>query len=265
MSRGFVIVAESTPKTNYLSCAEALAFSLKQVMPSCSVTVLTNDSTDCPYFDNVIGVTPQFVTVDPYKISNDIQAYTLSPYEYTIKLEADIFVPRSIEHWWDVLCNRDVVVSSTIRNFKGEISDCRVYRKFIDDNMLPDVYNAITYFRKSEIAGEFFEVVKNVLENWSAYKCELKCNTQEEPSTDWAYAIACHIIGVEKTTLPGFTEMSMTHMKQFVNGLPSENWTDVLVHEFVRGAFRVNTFTQSYPFHYHHKPFSAKIQERMYV
>ena len=172
-----------------------------------------------------------------------------------------MIIPRNIEHWWDILSINDVVVSNTIRNFKGEISDCRVYRKFIDENKLPDCYNAITYFKKSETAKQFYIVVKDVFENWEQYKTILKCNPDEEISTDWAYAIACHIVGVEKTMLPNFDELSITHMKQYVNGIPSEDWTKTLVYELLLNTIRINTYPQMYPLHYHIKSFSDTILE----
>jgi len=265
MTRGFVIVAENNATTDYVKCAEVLARSMKKVMPQCSITLLTKDK---PYimnrdFDCIVHLAPQEDSGE-YKILNDVQVYAMSPYDETIKIEADMFIPRSIEHWWDVLGQQDVVISTTIRNFKGEISDCRFYRRFIDDNGLPDVYNAITYFKKSGTAELFFNVVKDVASNWSEYKATLKCNPQEEVSTDWAYAIASHIVGTEKTTMPTFTEMSMTHMKQYVNGIPSDDWTHTLVYELLPDVLRVNTYTQTYPFHYHSKAFSAKI-ESIYV
>jgi hypothetical protein len=261
MSKGFVIIAENTATTDYVHCAEILARSMKKVMPHCSITLLTNDNSKVRTrdIDGVMFLLPM-ANDDPYNISNDVQAYSMSPYDETIKLEADMLLPRSIEHWWDVLRQQDIVIPTTIRNFKGEISDCRVYRRFIDDNALPDVYNAITYFKKSETASRFFRIVKDVVNNWTEYKAMLKCNPQEEVSTDWAYAIASHIIGVEKTTMPAFTEMSITHMKRFVNGLPSEDWTQTLVYELQPDVFRVNTYTQTYPFHYHSKDFSVRIE-----
>jgi len=185
--------------------------------------------------------------------------YEASPYDYTIKLEADMYIPRNIDHWWDVLKDRDVVVSSTIRNFKQEISDIRFYRRFIDDNKLPDVYNAITYFKKSEVATQFFMLVKEIFNNWEEYKKILKCNPQELATTDWVYSIACHIMGVENTTLPSFTEMSMVHMKQYINGTPTENWTDTFIYECLPNQIRVQTVPQQYPFHYHVKNFCDKI------
>ena len=246
MSKGFVIMAQDTEQTKYTKCAEALSKSILRVMPNANITIITSDM--LPYGD-----------LGGYQ--NDWQVYEASPYDETIKLESDMYIPRSIEHWWDILALQDVVVSTTIRNYKQEISDARTYRRFIDYNKLPDVYNAITYFKKSDTAKAFFEVVKDVFENWETYKATLRCKPQEEVSTDWAYAIACHIVGVEKTTLPSFNEMSMVHMKQFVNNNPTENWTDTFVYECLPNQIRVQTVSQQYPFHYHIKNFSDKILE----
>ena len=244
MNKGFVLMAQDTETTSYTKCAETLKKSILRVMPDASITIITSDM--LPHGD--LG-----------GFANDWQVYEASPYDYTIKLEADMYIPRNIDHWWDVFKNRDVVVSSTIRNFMQEISDVRVYRRFIDDNNLPDVYNAITYFKKSDVANQFFSIVKDIFENWDEYKKILKCNQTELVTTDWVYSIACHIMGVEKTTMPTFTEMSMVHMKAFVNNNVTENWTDTFVYECLPDQIRVQTVPQQYPFHYHVKNFCDKI------
>ena len=109
---------------------------------------------------------------------------------------------------------------------------------------------------------KFFDIVRNVFEHWDEYKSILQCKPTEEATTDWAYSIACHIIGVEKTTVPNFDEFCMTHMKQFISGTTTENWTDTLVYEILPDVLRVNTYPQLYPFHYHCKEFADKILER---
>jgi len=244
MNKGFVIMAQDTEQTSYTKCAEILRKSILRVMPNANITVITSDM--LPH-GNLGG----FV--------NDWQVYEVSPYDYTIKLEADMYIPRNIDHWWDVLKDRDIVVSNTIRNFKQEISDVRFYRKFIDDNKLPDAYNAITYFKKSDTAQYFFNLVKEVFINWEEYKKILQCKPEEPASTDWVYAIACHLMGIEKTMMPPFTEMSMVHMKQYINGTPTENWTDTFVYECLPDQIRIQTIPQQYPFHYHVKNFCDKI------
>lgn len=234
---------------DYVKCATVLENSIKKVMPNIGVTIVTTEQ--LPYGDQAPNTN--------WKLQNDWQVYDASPYDETIKLEADMIIPRNIEHWFDVMSVQDIVVCDKIRNFKQELSDCKVYRRFIDDNNLPDVYNAITYFKKSDNAKRFFDIVRDVFENWTEYKAIFKCNPEEICTTDWAYAIACHIIGTDKTTLPSFNELSMVHMKQWVNGLPTDNWTDTLVYEILPNQIRVNTCPQQYPFHYHIKNFSDKL------
>ena len=244
-------MAHNTQLIDYVKCAEVLRDSIIKVMPDSNVTIITTDM--LPYGD----LAPD----SNWKLINDWQVYEASPYDYTIKLEADIFIPRSIDYWWDVLKDRDVVVSTSIRNYKGDISDSKFYRKFVYDNNLPDTYNAITYFKKSNQANKFFSTVREIFENWEEIKTVLKCNRNEPATTDFVYAIACHILGVENTTMPIFTNMSMVHMKQFVNDLLTDDWTSEMVYELLPNTFRVNTFTQKYPFHYYVKHFSSIIED----
>ena len=248
MDKGFVIMAQGD---DYIKCANALERSIKNVMPDANITIITTEM--LPHGDQAIDT--------DWKLQNDWQVYEASPYEYTIKLEADMYLPKSIDYWWDVLKDHDVVVSTTARNFKQEITPVRAYRRFIDDNKLPDTYNGLTYFKKSERAEQFFKVVRDIFENWNEYRDILKCNKDELATTDWVYALACHIIGVEHTTLPDFKDMSMIHMKQFINGTPSEDWRDVLVYELLPNTLRINTIPQMYPFHYHLKDFCDTILE----
>lgn len=248
MDKGFVIMAQGD---DYVTCAKALELSIKRTMPDAKVTIITTEM--LPYGDQAPNTF--------WKLQNDWQVYEASPYEYTIKLEADMYLPQSIDYYWDILKDRDLVVSTNIRNFRQDISDVRFYRRFIDDNNLPDTYNAITYFRKSELAEKFFFIVRDVFENWEEYRRTLKCKVDELCTTDWAYAIAAHILGAENTTMPQFDAMAMVHMKQYINGSATENWTESLIYELFPHTFRINTIPQVYPVHYHVKNFANVILE----
>lgn len=262
MTKGYLIVAQNTQQTDYVECAKVLAYSLKRHMPECNVSLLTSDIVEDEIFDNIIPLPyGDLDTNSDWKLINDWQVYEASPYDETIKLEADMFITGDISYWWGVLSQQDIVISTTIRNFHGKISDCKVYRKFIVDNNLPDTYNALTYFKKSETAEQFFKVVRHVFENWSSFKNGLKCNPTEVATTDWVYAIASHLIGVEKTTMPIFTDFSMVHMKQFVNNLVTEDWEKELIVECNPEVLRINTHPQRYPFHYQNKKFSKTLKE----
>jgi len=264
MDKGFVIISQDGGHADtYQKCSHALAKSIKRFMPDAKVSIITDNKVTNPeLYDKIIPL--PYGDQSPksfWKLNNDWQVYEASPYEYTIKLEADIYLPRSIEHWWDALKHRDLVIATTIRDFKQEISPSRVYRRLIDENYLPDTYNAITYFKKSETAEEFYKLVRHIFENWAEFRAILKCSPYEEATTDWVYALATHIMGVEKCTLPEFTEMSMIHMKRLINNLPTEDWTDALVYEVLPHTLRINSCPQLYPFHYHIKSFSNKILE----
>lgn len=256
MNKGFVVLAQNTNEVNYVRCAEALAMSLHNVMPEAHVTLISDNIASSDYFDDVVPLPHgDLAKNNDWKLINDWQVYEASPYEYTIKLEADLYLPKSIDYWWDVLKQHDLVISTNIRNFQNELSTVRAYRRFIDDNNLPDTYNAITYFKKSDKAKKFFDIVRHIFNDWEEIKLNFKCNPDEKATTDFVYAIAAHLIGKENCTLPLFKDMSMIHMKQYINNLPSEDWTDVFIYEILSDTIRINTIPQMYPFHYHAKHF----------
>lgn len=260
MNKGYVVLAQNTKDINYIHCAETLAKSLKKVMPNSSITLITDDVDNSKYFDYTVALPYGDLAADSsWKLINDWQVYEASPYDYTIKLEADMYIPTNIDFWWEILQQKDVVICTTIRDYKNNISHNQFYRNFIINNNLPNVYNAITYFKKSEFASEFFKTVKYCFENWEDFKDLLKCKPDEFATTDWVYAIVCSIFGIENTTLPEFDSLSMIHMKQYINDLMSEDWTKELIYEINSSCLRINTFPQLYPFHYHIKNFSYKI------
>jgi hypothetical protein len=179
--------------------------------------------------------------------------FAASPYRQTIKLEADMWCAGPIDHWWTLFEHRDVVISQGCRDFYNEPAESRYYRKTFDRNNLPDLYNAITYWRVSHTAKEFFNLVRNIFESWNSYKTLLKF-PDAEPTTDVVYAIAAVIMGSDRVTLPPDLGPTIVHMKRHVNGLQSEDWTQELIWE--TDPFRINTIAQWGFVHYHRKEWS---------
>jgi hypothetical protein len=176
--------------------------------------------------------------------------FYVSPYRQTIKLEADMICAGPIDHWWTLFELRDVVISSGARTWYDEPAKSRYYRKCFDANDLPDVYNAITYWRLSKTAQEFFGLVRNIFENWTEFRKLLKF-PEETPSTDIVYAIATQIIGPDLVTLPAGLGPTIVHMKRHINPIQTNNWTKELTWE--NDPFRINTVTQWGLVHYHVK------------
>jgi hypothetical protein len=233
--RGYLIPAINTDSVDYVACAEQLADSIRQWHPEANITILTRD---------------QLPNGDQGGYANDWQCFATSPYRQTIKLEADMVIASSIDHWWDMLQHRDLVISTGARDFYDQPATSRYYRKTFDANYLPDVYNAITYWRVSKTAQEFFQLVRNIFENWNEYKTLLKF-PDEIPSTDLVYAMAAQIIGPELVTMPFVSYPKIVHMKRYMIPTQSHNWAQELVWE--SNPLRFNTVAQWGAVHYHMK------------
>ena len=259
--KGYLIVASNNSTVDYIQCARVLAKSIKLFMPGAKVCLLTDDASIGHYIFDYVNVFPYGDVSDTeWKLNNDWQVFDASPFRETIKIEADMIVTSDIGHWWTMLRHRDVVITMGCRNFKNEISYNRYYRKIFDINCLPDVYNAITYWRLSKVAKEFFGLVRNIFENWDGYKLLLIGGTNEAATTDVVYAMAAVILGVEKVTLPKTTYPSLIHMKSRINNITDADWTNQLVWEISNHDFRINTVSQQYPVHYHNKDFAKTIE-----
>jgi hypothetical protein len=247
--RGYLIPAVDTESVDYLSCAIRLAKSIRQWHPSANIAVITVKRCDDSVFDHVIPLP----FGDQGGFANDWQCFAASPYRQTIKLEADMLCASPIDHWWTLFERRDVVVSQGARTFYDEPAESRYYRKTFDQNNLPDVYNAVTYWRLSMVAQEFFDLVKNIFEQWNEYKTLLKF-PDDVPTTDVVYAIAAVIMGPENVTLPPGLGPTIVHMKRHINPIQSDNWTKELTWE--NDPFRINTVAQWGLVHYHVKEWS---------
>ena len=231
--RGYLIPAIGD---QYVDCANLLADSIRQHHPEAHVTILTEQQLP---FGN-LG--------DGYV--NDWQCFWASPYRQTIKLEADMIVATGFDHWWTLFEKRNVVISLGARTYRDQPADSRFYRRVFDANNLPDVYNAITYWRVSPVAQEFFTWVKDIFINWEYFRTLLKFS-EDQPTTDVVYAMAAQIMGPEHVTLPPGLGPTIVHMKRHINGLIGEDWTQELIWEI--DPLRINTIAQWGLVHYHVK------------
>jgi hypothetical protein len=250
--QGYVILAVNTPDADYVSMAQHLAHSLRQWHPR-ALTCLVTDQDPAPTgFD--------WVKLLPYGAQpgyhNDWQLWYTSPFRETIKLEADMLVTSEIDHWWYMLRHRDVVISTGARDFYDRTATSRYYRRVFDQNDLPDVYNAITYWRVSATAREFWRLVRSIFTNWSSHRTVLKF-APEQPDTDLVYALAAQIMGPEMVTLPFASYPRITHMKQHIIPTHRSDWTQELIWEKDDNGVRVNTVQQWGCWHYHQKHWIA--------
>jgi hypothetical protein len=241
-------MAQNSESVDYVDCANQLARSIRHFHPDAKICLLSNtDSADADLFD-YHQTFPYPLSDNPY--ANDWQVFETSPFRQTIKLEADMIIASAIDHWWTMLEHKDVVISTGARDFYDQKTTNRFYRKVFDSNNLPDVYNAITYWRSSQTAQEFFQLVKEIFENWAQYKTLIKFPDQT-PSTDLVYAMAAQIIGPERVTMPFVSYPRIVHMKRGIIPICLEDWTQELIWE--SNPLRIQTVAQWGAVHYHQK------------
>ena len=258
--RGFVSIAQNG-KVDYLRLAYVQALSIKLTMPTAkyavivdAVTMLSVTAQHRKVFDYVIELPHDYAKDTEWKLANEWQVFWLTPFKETIKLEADILIPRDISHWWDTFRLRDVVLGLGCKNYKGDAA-ISPYRTSFVDNELPDVYSGLMYFRYSKVATDFFKIARDLFLEWETVRLEFTRTATLQATTDFVYAIACNIIGRELTTLPTI-DTNFVHMKPGVNGWPE-------ITEFHRAVnvvvdvpdIRINNVQQYYPVHYHYKDF----------
>ncbi len=246
--QGYIIPAFNVDKTDYVDCARALAKTLLMHNPAARICLLTNE----PYAadPHLFAYTHTVEINNENPFANDYLVFKNTPFRETIKLEADMLIASNIDHWWTMFRHRDVVISTGCRNWRGEVSAARHYRSVFDDNHLPDVYNAVTYWRLSETAREFFELVRNIFANWAQFRTLLKF-PPDTPDTDLVYAMAAQIMGPERVTMPFADYPKIVHMKRHHAGTQTEDWTQELVWE--GNPWRVQTVAQWGAFHYNVK------------
>jgi hypothetical protein len=226
MSKGFLTIAQNTADVDYLRLAYLQALNVKATHPGAKYAVIVDFETYCEMtdknkrvFDHIITLADDNSKSDSWKLGNEYKVFELSPFKETIKVESDLLFTSNIDHWLSAFRLKDLVLSTGCRTYRQELATSRAYRKFFDDNNLPDIYQGLMYFRYSQLASMFFLTAQRIYRNWDYLKNNVLKNCREEtPSTDVLYALAAQVIGVENCTLPSLDFINFVHLKPGING-----------------------------------------------
>ena len=261
---GFVTFAQNTKEVNYLELAYLQAMNCKKTNPTFGYTVIVDNPTKdfieekhLKVFDQIIH---QPLDLD-WPMANEWKVYYFTPYYETIKIESDLLFSKSIDHWLKLLRSKDIVLATGCKDYFGNDSKQRFYRKFIDDNLLPDIYNGLIYFRKTPQAQQFFDLAKTVCQNWDYLKSNVLINCREDsPSTDHYYAVTADLYGRENCTIPTADFFKFVHMKTRIqNWNVDENWSDSIFTEIDEDILRINNLNQYNPVHYYDKTIAKNL------
>jgi len=273
VSKGFLLFAENTKSTNYLEQAYALALSIKYSQSTTTlVSLMTNDKVPKKYqsaFDKIIPIPFEVKNDGKYKTDNRWQLYYATPYNETIVLDADMLLVEDISAWWTYCSDHDVKFCSRVKNYKNEIiGPDPIHRLVFIENKLTNPYFALHYFKKNQVAYEFYKVLEFVITHWDFNRGTFAPNEpQLWPSMDLATAIAIEITGQYNSVIDSCSPLEFVHMKTPLQGwdmIPS-TWQDAV--PFVlnsRGNMVLGNMIQPKLFHYVEKNFlTGKILKRL--
>ncbi len=271
MSRGFFTIAQGE---EYQRLAYGLALSLKLTQPkelsnlSIGVTKEELKKVNPKFkevFDEVVEIPwKDHAEKSTWKLENEWKSIFMTPYEETIKLDADMLFPSDISYWWELLSLSDGVFATKPRTYRGEIITSDFYRKTFTNSALPNVYSAFFYFKKNDVNFQFFKHAEIIFNNWQRFFYEF-LDTDYRPtyvSTDVVFAIAAKIMDYEQyNSTPNSDVPTFVHMKSMLQGWPKnefmvEDWTKMVPVYFNRDcALKIGNHHQHLPFHYHIKTF----------
>ncbi len=259
LDRGYVWFAFGD---KYIEASEKLAFSIKKYNKHNKTCIITdNHWLQLPNRVKNVDHVELFEGNIKGKFDKEWQAFKLSPFTHTIKLEADMIFTNTTDWWWSHLCQWDMVHSYNCRNYKDDIIQKTIYRKLFEDNALPNIYSGLHYFRKSIWAMKFYLVCKRLIDNWEKVKDQLLVNCYDtEPTTDVVYALANKMLDPLQFKKIDYDFFKFVHNKNDVNGLtPVYKNNEYLQIYKDNDALYLGGYKQSRIWHYFEKDTMEKL------
>ena len=225
MNFGYLIVVSESEKSNYAKLAYALALSIK--------------NTQKPGYDRVALVISDKDRIKEYSSSwvfDHIIEWSeethwngrshmdeLSPFDYTVCLDADMLFMRDYSHWVDYFVeNCELYIANRAYTYRGNVVTSDYYRKCFTANELPNLYSFYTFFKKdSKLAREFFALQRAIIKNPVEFSNNfLTAYKPKVVGTDEAFALAVKILDVADEVAYPLEFPKVVHMKGMVQDWP---------------------------------------------
>jgi hypothetical protein len=258
MTFGYLLVVSKNTDVDYLKLAYALALTIK--------------NTQKEGYDKVALVIDDKSRLDSIKspwVFNEIIEWNretfwngrswmdeLSPWDYTVCLDADMLFTRDYSHWIDYLIeNCELYIPSTAYTYRNEEIVSDFYRKTFTANDLPNLYSFFTFFKKdSVLAKDFFELGRFIIKNPTEFKNAFL--SKRKPlvvGTDEAFSLSAKILDIADMISYPLDFPKVVHMKPMVQDWPwdSEKWTyQIGFYLNTHGELKIGNFQQTDVVHY---------------
>lgn len=258
MNFGYLIVVAEHDEIDYTQLAYALALTIK--------------NTQKPGYDQVAVVTD-----DPKRIAKLNSSWVfdhviewnqetfwdgrswmdqLSPFEYTVCLDADMLFMRDYSHWIDYFIkNSELYIANKSYTYRGEAVEDEYYRRAFVRNKLPNFYSFYTFFKKdSETAKEFFDLGRYIIKNPAEFSNMFLADYKPKVvGTDEAFALSAKILGIEDDISYELEFPRVVHMKPMIQNWPwpAKAWSDhVGFYLNKQGRLKIGNYQQYDIVHY---------------
>lgn len=259
MSKGFVWFCQNNKDTDYVKLSVELARTIKKHNRHNQICVVVDDKSNfkSEWIDEIRVLAHDDADGHQKKFANEHKVFALTPFTHTIKLEADMLWNTNTDWWWHYLCQHDLVFSVDCLDYKEQRVKDVAYRPYHKDNFLPNIYNGMTYFRKSVRAKQFFDICKTIVNNWTFVKEQLlkKC-FDDDPTTDIVYGLAHRLLDPTNDQLIDYPWFKFIHNKPSIHQKkycydPMNFYYPVRINDdVVFGGRRLTA-----PLHYYYKDF----------
>jgi hypothetical protein len=227
-NRGFLIYAEGS---DYFEQAYLCALSLKATDNKFPISIVTDQPVEQKHkdiFDHILDIPWYKQTNTRLKTENRWKLYHASPYEKTIVLDSDVLVLQNLDYFWGFVENYNLYYPTTVFTYRKEEITSDYYRKAFTANNLPNFYNCVHYFKKTDWTKQFFHWVETITNNWELFYGQFCPHYYpEEPSMDVTTAIASKILDCDyeisnkKQHSPQIVHMK-THIQEW--RVPKTRW-----------------------------------------
>lgn len=225
MNFGYLIFVADHKDIDYYKLAYGLALSIKNTQkPGYDKVALVIDNPDKIKEFKSPWVFDQIIQWDQETFWNGRSWMDkLSPWDYTVCLDADMIFLRDYSHWVDYFIeNAELYIANKSYNYRGEIVTSDYYRRAFTINEMPNLYSFYTFFKKdSELANQFFILGRYIIKFPEEFK-NIFCSKYkpEVIGTDEAFSLSAKILGIEDEISYDLDFPKVLHMKPMVQNWP---------------------------------------------
>lgn len=227
----FTMLAQNSKEVDYVKQACVSAMSIRHTNPNSKICLITNDIVPDKYkdlFTHIVDIPWGDAALKyDWKIHNRFKIIHACPFEDTVVIDTDMLVLNDLSNWDDYFAKYKFWICNNVKTYRDEIVTSNFYRKKLNKFNLPNVYYGLHYFKKSDIAHDFYSMLDVIVNNYEEFFNLQNMNLQNFASMDISSSLATAILDCENEITDNSNYApSFVHMKANIQGWSGlkDNW-----------------------------------------